>query len=742
MIAIARLARKFLLLVALFIAGAWLATWFVAGPDQVTLIWPPAGIAMGALIVYGWRWWPFIPFAVLVFHVTLNPVPPLFIPFSMASNLAAALVAYAWVARRAPHAVNHLSMRSGFMFLQAACVSLVLGGAIGAAGLVVAGMVPFDAFLSAWLQWALGDLFGVVAVLSSMLIGGRWFSWRERDAQSMQLASSAEKAIWLVVFLLSLILVALAARSSGAYALGFTSLPFVFVIWSAVRFSPPWTSFGSTAAGLYLATLIGLGYAGLSPPKDLGSVVILVAFLCMITAAPQIVAAATHENRVASWRAIRRATTDALTGLANRPAFEDLTRRAIRTHPHEHMAIAYIDLDQFKLVNDTVSHAVGDEMLRSLAAVIRIELRTEDEFARLGGDEFAVLLRAVGSTEAERLAKEIRSAISNFRFAHAGRLIAPTASIGVVPFLAGDAEFATLFAHADAACYIAKELGGNRVQMAEVDEKLLLNRRNAMDWAVRLGDAIERGRLQLFAQSIERLKPGPNSGRHLELLLRVEDPDTGELIEPGPFVAAAERFKFGPRLDRAVVNQALGWLEANPGIATGIELVSINLSGASVSDDEFAQFLERRIGASSVHAHQLCFEITETSAVRDLAQAQQFIQRVRALGCRFALDDFGAGFCSFAYLKSLDVDFFKIDGGFVREVHTSPLALAIVRSIAEIARVMHKQTIAEYTESEAVRAHLLALGVDYAQGFAIDRPMPLDEYFRAPQPSPELRLAS
>jgi EAL domain-containing protein (putative c-di-GMP-specific phosphodiesterase class I) len=351
-------------------------------------------------------------------------------------------------------------------------------------------------------------------------------------------------------------------------------------------------------------------------------------------------------------------------------------------------------------------------------------------------------LRVVGSDDAERLAKQIRSAVANFRFAHDGRLIAPTTSIGVVPFLAQDFEFATLFAHADAACYAAKELGGNRVQLAAVDEKLLLSRRDAMDWAVRLGDAIEQGHLQLYAQSIEALRPIASSGRHLEILLRVHDPDTDALIEPGPFIAAAERFKFGPRLDRAVVGQTLDWLDARPEITRTIDLVSINLSGASVSDDEFGHFLERRINASSVHAHQLCFEITETSAVRDLAQAQRFIQRVRALGCRFALDDFGAGFCSFAYLKALDVDYFKIDGGFVRDVHTSPLALAIVRSIAEIARVMRKQTIAECTESESIRAHLLSLGVDYAQGFAIDRPMPLAQYFGPSEPDLAMRKAS
>ncbi|MBL0042308.1 MAG: EAL domain-containing protein [Xanthomonadales bacterium] len=730
-------------LVALFIAGAWLATWFVSGPEQVTLIWPPAGIAIGALIVHGWRWWPFIPVAVLIFHLTLGPVPPVFIPFSIAANLASALVAAAWVQYRSPRAIDHLAMRSGFLFLGAATIAILIGGAIGAAGLVVAGMVPARDFAEAAFRWALGDLYGVVAVLSSVLIGYRWRAWKSDGPLPFRYAARSEKWLWLAVFLLSLVVVAWVARRSGAYALGFASLPFVFVIWSAVRFEPPWTAFGTTVVGLYLATLIGLGYAGLAPPRDLGSTTILIAFLCMITAAPQIVSAAANENRAASVRALRRATIDRLTGLVNRPAFEDQAKHALQRHPEEAMAMAYLDLDQFKLVNDTLSHRTGDELLRSLAAALASVIRPGDLFARLGGDEFALLLRKVERTEALQLAQELRRVIADFRFAHEGRVIAPTTSIGLVPFVAGESDFAGLFAQADAACFTAKELGGNRVQVATADERHVHDRRNAMDWAVRISDAIEQGRLRLFAQGIVALKSASHSDlRHFEVLLRVEDPTTGELLEPGPYIAAAERFRFATRIDRAVLTQTLDWLDAHPELATQVGMVGINLSGASVNDDEFAQFIEERLAASRFPASRLCFEITETSAVRDLAQAQRFIQRVRALGCKFALDDFGAGFCSFSYLQSLDVDYFKIDGSFVRDVHTSPLALAIVRSIAEIARVMRKQTIAEYTESETIRSHLLALGVDYAQGFAIERPTPLAQLFDPSDPATALRQAS
>lgn len=730
-------------LTALFILGAWLATWFVHGPDQVTLIWPPAGVSIGALILFGRRWWPFIPIAVAVFHLSLGPVPLAFIPFSALANLLTGWLAAYWIQRRAPQASEQFNMRAGFEFLSASLVTVAIGSLVGAAGLVFAGMVPASDYADAAWRWLLGDMFGVVTVLPSVLIGFRWKGWRFSGPLPFRYASRLEKGIWLIAFVASLGSVAWVARYSGAYALGLAALPFVFVIWSAVRFEPPWTAYGTMVIGLYMATLLGLGYAGLSPPRDLVSTTILIAFLTMITAAPHVVSAAAHENRATSLRAMRRASIDPLTGLANRPAFEDGVKEAIRRNPDESMAFAYLDIDQFKHVNDTLSHGTGDELLRSLTGALSSVVSGHDLLARLGGDEFALLMRRVDADAALELAQGLRRIVADFRFAHGERLIAPTVSIGLVTFRARDASFSTLLAKADAACYAAKELGGNRVQLVADDSSATNERDNAMDWAMRIGDAIEHGRLKLYAQSIAALKPGPMQHlRHFEILLRIEDPQSGNLLEPGPYIAAAERFRFANRIDRAVVSNALDWFDRNPEHAAQVGMIGINLSGASVGDDDFAQFIESRIAQSRIDPGRLWFEITETCAVRELAQAQRFIRRIRALGCKFALDDFGAGFCSFSYLHSLDVDFFKIDGSFVREIQTSPLALAIVRSIAEIARVMRKQTIAEYTESDAIRRQLFALGVDYAQGFAIDRPAPLESIFMPPDPVQVLRRAS
>jgi EAL domain-containing protein (putative c-di-GMP-specific phosphodiesterase class I) len=251
----------------------------------------------------------------------------------------------------------------------------------------------------------------------------------------------------------------------------------------------------------------------------------------------------------------------------------------------------------------------------------------------------------------------------------------------------------------------------------------------SMRWALRLNEALDHDRFVLFCQSIAPLHALDERARHFEILLRLRDPQTGQLLLPGQFIPAAERFGLGLRLDRHVLDRTLRWFEKNPDAAERVGLCSINLCAATVDDERFVTYLQKRLEGSRLAARQLCFELTETSALRDLSRAQHFIQRVREIGCKFALDDFGTGFCSFGYLRSLDVDFFKIDGSFVRDIETSKLALAVVRSIADIGRVMEKETIAECAENEAVRQRLIDLGVDYAQGYAVDEPMPIENYF-------------
>lgn len=250
-----------------------------------------------------------------------------------------------------------------------------------------------------------------------------------------------------------------------------------------------------------------------------------------------------------------------------------------------------------------------------------------------------------------------------------------------------------------------------------------------MRWAVRIREALNLEQFELDCQTITPLNDSPGIGRHFEVLLRLRDKATGQRLLPGQFIPAAERFQLGVTLDRHVVNLTLGWLENRPDATQQIDVCGINLTAASLVDEGFSNFLFERVRNSRISPHKLCFEITETSAVRDLARAQVLITRMRALGCAFALDDFGTGFCSFNYLRTLDVDYFKIDGSFVHDLETSPLSTAIIRSITDIAHVLKKRTIAEQTENDSVCSVLRALGVDYAQGFGIHKPQPIGDYF-------------
>jgi len=729
---------RVLALSLLYVAGAGVATWFVHGPDQVALIWPPAGIGFIILLIDGLVFWPFIVIGVVVLHATLAPVPMAFVPFSIAANTLSALAA-AWMIRReVPRVVNMLTVRSGFRLLRAALVLVLISALIGTAGLVYAGMVPMREFGPSAMRWAMGDLFGAIAVGPALLVARLFHARPERLAPELRYGGTRERIAWSLVLPLTLLAVLAAGQRGTGFALGASALPMVALLWSALRFPPGYALIGTMITALFVATVVGLGFSGFAPPTGLVDTVILLAFLCVCANIPQIVVAAIHESRLAAARLLRRATIDALTGLLNRTAFEDNCRQAMQARPDETMALVYLDLDQFKLANDTSSHAAGDELIQGIAGVLRSQQRPDDLLARTGGDEFAVLLRDVDAAAAEAEARRLGVAIAQYRAAYRGQALSATASLGVVPFRAGGADFGALLARADAACFTAKELGGNRVQIAHLGEAAVEERTNAMQWAIRLRSALDEDRFLLYCQTIAPLRTPAEAGRRrFEILLRLTDPLTGAVLAPAQFVAAAERFKLGVRLDRYVVERTLNWLERNPSALAQVECCSINLTAAALSDEEFASWLRGRIARAPIGPERFCFEITETSAVRDLAHAQHLIQSVRALGCKFALDDFGAGFCSFAYLKALDVDYFKIDGSFVREVAVSPLSLAIVRSIAEIARVLRRQTVAEFAETDTIRQHLLALGVDYAQGFAIDEPMPIERYFALPPATAE-----
>jgi diguanylate cyclase (GGDEF)-like protein len=426
------------------------------------------------------------------------------------------------------------------------------------------------------------------------------------------------------------------------------------------------------------------------------------------------------------------ATHDALTGLVNRSEFEVRLRRVLQKvgEDRSEHALLYIDIDQFKLVNDSCGHAIGDQLLQEVGKLFATTIRTRDTLARLGGDEFAIILEHCPADQAQRVAQQICEAMSNFRFSHDDRSFRVGASIGLVPVDDRWTTTAAIMQAADAACYAAKEAGRNRVHLWFDTDTAIRVRAGEMQWAMRIEHALDQNQFVLHAQRIEELgNPSDGiwaQGIRAEALLRMTQ-DEGGLVPPGAFLPAAERFHLASRIDRWVLQHALAWLQALPDVRA-IRTLSINLSGQSIGDRAFHRHaIESFREAGPRICAQVCVEITETAAVTNMADAAAFIKQIRALGVQVALDDFGAGASSFGYLKTLPVDYLKIDGQFVRDVVDDPMDEAAVRCFAEVASILGVKTVAEFVDRPEVLAKLRAMGIDYAQGFLLHRPAPLGD---------------
>lgn len=432
------------------------------------------------------------------------------------------------------------------------------------------------------------------------------------------------------------------------------------------------------------------------------------------------------EQRRLSGEMTYRATHDSLTGLVNRAEFESRLLRTLR-HAQEndsYHALLYIDLDQFKLVNDACGHAIGDQLLQQVSKLLGDSVRTRDTLARLGGDEFAIILEHCTMEQASRVAQKICDRMNDFRFIHGERRFRIGTSIGLVPLDKRWANAAAIQQAADASCYAAKEAGRNRVHAWFETDATMRERNHEMQWTTRIQHALDHDGFELFAQRIHCLKDQA-LGIHAEVLLRLRNDDES-LVQPGVFLPAAERFHLVSRIDRWVLKNAVLWLQDldEPGL---IDSLSINLSGQSVGDRAFhAWALELFSAAGAAACSRLCLEITETAAVTNLADAAIFIGQVRAAGVKVALDDFGAGASSFGYLKTLPVDYLKIDGQFIRNLLSNPLDEAAVRCFADVARLMGLKTVAEFVESPEVLLRLKEMGVDYAQGYLKHCPEPID----------------
>lgn len=432
------------------------------------------------------------------------------------------------------------------------------------------------------------------------------------------------------------------------------------------------------------------------------------------------------EKRKLAHQLSYQATHDALTGLINRSEFErqleDLIDSAASQYK-EH-ALLYLDLDQFKVVNDTCGHSAGDELLRQLTAHIQTKVRDSDIFARLGGDEFGILLDNCPLDQAVRLANLLLDEVGAFHFAWLDKTFAVGVSIGLVTITATSGNSASVLSAADTACYAAKDKGRNRVQVYSPSDIEMAERHGEMHWVARITKAFEEERFLLYYQPIVPVQSGtPEQELHFEILLRMRD-ENHNLVPPGAFIPAAERYNMMVEIDRWVVRNALNWLIAHAEYSV---ICAINLSGQSVNDDRFLAFLIDQIKGTEVTPHKICFEITETAAISNLAKASNFIKTIKSLGCSFSLDDFGSGMSSFSYLKNLPVDYLKIDGAFVRDMINDPIDHAMVESINHIGHVLGIKTIAEFVENQAILEKLRTIGVDYAQGYGIAKPCPLED---------------
>ena len=425
-----------------------------------------------------------------------------------------------------------------------------------------------------------------------------------------------------------------------------------------------------------------------------------------------------------------QASHDAVTGLINRREFENqLVAELEETHhnsEHTH-ALLYVDLDQFKVVNDTFGHTAGDELLLQVSEIIQANIRSTDILARIGGDEFGVLLQYCDSERAGEVAEVIRVAIEEHRFAWQDAFTNIRCSIGVVMVTNESPSVGSVMSSADVACYAAKDMGRNRIHVYQDGDGVA--RHEEMKWVSRITSALEEDRFELFFQPIIGIgsRKGDERG-HYELLLRMRDED-GELVQPGRFIPAAERFNMMSRLDRWVIHEALSNLADRKSVSGVARFtLAINLSGTSLSEESFLKYVVSELERYALPKGSICFEITETAAISNLSRVIHFMQVLKELGCKFSLDDFGSGLSSFTYLKNLPVDYIKIDGQFVSNIVDDAVDESMVRAINDVARALGIKSIAERVETKDVMDKLSEIGVAYAQGYYFARPVSVDEF--------------
>lgn len=456
-----------------------------------------------------------------------------------------------------------------------------------------------------------------------------------------------------------------------------------------------------------------------------------IAMLFSTLVAHTVIVRISEKNRQLAYQA----THDPLTGLINRREFEMRVERAIahaRAQAATH-ALLYLDLDQFKIVNDTCGHAAGDELLQQLAQILLSTVRHRDTLSRLGGDEFGMLLENCPLDKAVEIANNLLKSIEGYQFTWSESTFTLGISIGIVPIDRSTTDIASAMSAADSACYIAKESGRNQVQIAHMGDRRLQERHGEMQWVARLNAALEQDRFVLYYQPIVACAKKTPGRKHLEILVRLIDHD-GTIISPVSFLPAAEKYNLVTNIDRRVIEHSFKWLAENSGGNNQTITLSVNLSGQAIGSPDMLKFILDTAETTGIPPEQVIFEVTETAAIANITAATSFMLTLRGCGFRFSLDDFGSGLSSFTYLKKLPVNFLKIDGVFVRDIQSDPVDYAMVKSISELGHLLGKETIAKFVETIELSDELRKMGIDYVQGHAFGRPQPLNNFVQSQSP--------
>ncbi|MDH5327074.1 MAG: EAL domain-containing protein [Gammaproteobacteria bacterium] len=420
---------------------------------------------------------------------------------------------------------------------------------------------------------------------------------------------------------------------------------------------------------------------------------------------------------------------DALTGLNNRHQFEKRLQQVLETswHSGQSNGLLYLDLDQFRVINDTCGHVAGDIFLKQISRTLREQVRDSDTLARLGGDEFGILLENCNSEPALRIAESVLDAIDEFRFQWQEKPYRISASIGFMEVSAESTGIDEIMRGVDLACYAAKESGGNRIRVYSHQDDDLNRREGEMLWVTRLNQALDENRFRLYEQAIVPVNNVSGGKPHKEFLIRLED-DDGNILDADTYIPAAEHYNLMPKIDRWFVRAAAEYLNERMKSVQSRDQLGVyflSVSGSSLSDS-FLQYVKDQLQRYAVPYETICFEINETAALAQYGFASEFIREIRKCGCQVALNDFGSGLSSFSYLKSVPVDFIKIDGSFVGHMVEDPMDCAIVEAINEIGHIAGLRTIAKTVDTDSTLLKLKDIGVDYAQGVSVDEPHRLE----------------